>query len=98
MPPNTVPYSGPCVFCSKITGSVLVSSLLKQEPIEVPKKWIEGKTFRFCKPKSLVEWEKRNGVNQEKHLEGRYFDITGPVQNRSAKHLKEKQLFDSIFV
>ena len=73
MTPNTVPYAGPCDFCSKITGSVLVSSLLKQEPIEVPKKWIEGKTFRFCKPKSLVEWEKQNGVKQEKHLEGRLF-------------------------
>ena len=54
---------GSCKECDQVTGSVQVKSILMPEPIEVPKQW-GSKTFSMCKPKSLVEWEKKNKIKQ----------------------------------
>ena len=54
---------GPCKECQGLAKSVLVKSILMPEPIEVPKQW-GNKTFSMCKPKSLVEWEKKNKIKQ----------------------------------
>ena len=57
---------GPCDFCQKIASTVLITSLLIDEPLHTPKKWVEGKTFSWCKPQSLIDWQIRNGIKQEK--------------------------------
>ena len=56
---------GSCDFCTKATGTVLVTSLLKDEPLGLPKKW-KTKTFCYKKPQSMIDWQIRNGIIQEK--------------------------------
>ena len=48
-------------YCKKQAHSVMVKAVFKREALEVPKKW--GTTqFYFCKPESLLEWQKKNKI------------------------------------
>ena len=59
--------SGPCELCGKISASALIAWVIGDEPLHKPKKWIGGKKINFCKPQSLISWQKQKGIKQERN-------------------------------
>ena len=43
-------------------GSILLHFLIKNEPIEVPKHLDSSHTMSFCKPPSLIKWQKKKNI------------------------------------
>jgi len=56
--------SGPCELCGKISASALISWLVSNKPLHELRDW-GGKKINFCKPQSLISWQKQNGIKQE---------------------------------
>merc|ERR1712142_498929 len=48
-------------MCTKISSSVIIAAILRPEPIVKPKFWHRG-TFTICKPKSIIDWQKKNKI------------------------------------
>ena len=71
-------------YCKKQAHSVMVKAVFKREALEVPKKW--GTTqFYFCKPESLLEWQKKNKIELPPlPIRGDFFkELGGGQQNFS---------------
>jgi len=67
----------------KIAGSVLVSAVLKNEPLHILKTFVGGEKFNFCKPPSLISWQKRKGIKQDLRPGQKfrcYFNLTEKLQ------------------
>ena len=48
---------------TKAIHDIMIDLLIRDEPTEKPKDYMHGRRIVFCKPKSLVKWQRENKIH-----------------------------------